>query len=210
MYPTVEVRWFYEGMVPPAVLQWFQQADQELVQQPPRMDYYLRITDREGLGIKLREGRIEIKQRHQQLGIVRFHERVAGAIEYWRKWSFELGEMHGGLAVRAAVDSSWIGVSKARGLRRYRLTGERKVVAMSTEAYADRGCDLELTNVRVGEKAWWSLSFEAFGSEPTLRENLLLVAKQVFAIGEPPALDARDSCGYPKWLMLITQDRENR
>ena len=199
MFPTMEVRWFGEGTVPAEVWEWFHQGEQEPEGQPTRIDYYLRLPNTDSLGIKLREGRVEIKQRHRQHGVVHFHKRVAGVVEHWRKWSFQLAR----LPSIVTPAPSWIGVSKERKLRRYRLTADQVVVAVSAHEHPDQGCGLELTNIRVAGKDWWSLGFEAFGDEAILQETLLRVAKQVLAVSEPPTLDAADSCGYPKWLEMI-------
>jgi hypothetical protein len=208
MFATMEVRWFYEGIVSPEVREWFQQSGQEPEEQPVRIDYYLCLPNADFLGIKLREGRVEIKQRHRQHGVIHFHKRIAGMVEHWRKWSFELAEVNDGLSNMVTPASSWIGVSKERKLRRYRMTANQVAVAVTAEEHRDQGCDLELTTISVGGKDWWSLGFEAFGSEAILQETLLLVAKQVLAVGEPPILDVRDSCSYPKWLAMITQGGE--
>jgi hypothetical protein len=203
MYPTVEVRWFYEGMVSPAVMAWFQQVEGKLEEQPCRVDYYLRLTDRGSLGIKLREGKVEIKQRYHQHGVVGFHERVSGLVEHWRKWSFELVEASGDLTSIAVPASSWIAVKKERKLRKYGLTGDKRIVAVSTGECHDQGCDLELTKVSLEGREWWSLGLEAFGHESALQENLLLVARQVFVADESPAFDAKNSYGYPQWLQGV-------
>ena len=121
MWPTVEVRWFYPGQVPASLPAWFRQAGGEAEEQPCRGDQYLRLENTEALGIKLREGRIEIKKRQRRLGLVRFHERVAGQVEAWRKWSFAL--MGAGALVPA---SSWIEVEKERTLLQFQVgSGER-------------------------------------------------------------------------------------
>lgn len=203
MFSTVEVRWFYEGAVPREVLEWFQGGERKPEEQACRVDYYLCLADSDALGIKLREGRIEIKQRHRQYGVLRFHERVTGLVEGWHKWSFKLAEADGGLADRDLPASSWVGVRKARELRRYRLTGDKEVMAVSVEDYPERGCNIELTKVSAGGEDWWSLGFEAFGDESILQESFLVVAKHVLAEGGPPVFGARDSYGYPKWLELI-------
>lgn len=199
MWPTVEVRWFYSGVVPPGVLEWFQRGAGKPQAQPRRVDHYLRLTDRDSLGIKLRAGRIEIKQRHHEYGVVRWHERVTGLLEHWRKWSFELVEAHSDPVSLIGPTSSWIGVTKERRLRQYRLTGHR-IAAVSAPEYLERGCNLELTSIGVGGKEWWSLSFEAFGDESTLQESLSRVAQHVLAAQEPPAFDAQDSYSYPRWV----------
>ncbi len=207
MFPSIEVRWFHEGTIPPEVLEWFQQSEHKPEEQPSRVDYYLRHTHQGSLGIKLREGRVEIKQRQRQYGVVRFHQRVAGMVENWRKWSFELSEAGRDLSSAAVPASSWIGVEKERTLRRYRLTGDNEIVAVSVGEGSGQTCSLELTSIHVEGAEWWSLGFEAFDDEVADEGSLLLVAKQVLTACQPPALRARDSHGYPKWLITIAQRR---
>jgi hypothetical protein len=198
MFPTVEVRWFNKGVVTPRVLNWFQQDKGKIEKQPARIDYYLRVADGGSLGIKLREGRIEIKQRYHQEGVVRFHERVAGQVEHWHKWSFELAERSKvGMAIPA---SSWVEVEKKRIIQRYRITNQGNTEVVSVRAYCDWGCDLELTSINVEGEQWWSLGFESFGDETAIRAGLILVVRKVLAAEEPPAFNAEDSYGYPKWL----------
>jgi hypothetical protein len=167
------------------------------------VDRYLRIVTGDAVGIKLRQGRIEVKQRQRQFGVIRFHQGVAGLVEHWRKWSFPLAETDGTLSNLIHPAASWIGVQKSRQLRSYRLTDDQQVVAVSTRAALVQGCDLELTQVGVGERAWWSLALEAFGEESTLYENLLAVAQQVLTHDARPPLAAENSFGYPRWLTGI-------
>jgi hypothetical protein len=202
----MEVRWFCEGTVSSEVWEWFQQGEQEPEEQATRIDYYLRLPNTDFLGIKLREGKIEIKQRHCQHGVIHFHKRIAGMVEHWRKWSFELAKVNDELPSIVTPASLWIGVSKRRKLRKYRLTANKVVVAASAQEHPDQGCGMELTNISVEGKDWWSLGFEAFGDEAILQETLLLVAKQVLAVSEPPILNATDSCSYPKWLEIVAQE----
>ena len=200
MFPTVEVRWFNKGVVNPRVLSWFQQSKGKIEEQPARVDYYLRVADGGSLGIKLREGRIEVKQRYHQHGVVRFHERVAGLVEHWLKWSFELAGGSNYPVGMAIPASSWVEVKKERTILRYRVTSQGNMEVVSARAYCDWGCDLELTSISVEGEQWWSLGFESFGDETAIREGLILVVEKVLAAEEPPAFNAEDSYGYPKWL----------
>ena len=61
---TTEVRWFRRGSIPQSVRQWFSTLGRQPEFQPPRLDYYLRLLDGDALGIKIREGKVEVKQRH--------------------------------------------------------------------------------------------------------------------------------------------------
>jgi hypothetical protein len=207
MFPSLEVRWFYEGTIPPEVLEWFQWGEPKPQEQPSRADYYLRQADQGSVGIKLREGRIEIKQRQRQYGVVRFHLRVTGRVETWRKWSFELSEA-GRQISRAAIPApSWIGVKKERTVRRYQLTRDRETEVIWGGEGSDQACSLELTSIHVEGADWWSLGFEACAEELGDEGGLMRVARRVLTAHRPPSLRARDSYGYPEWLVTITQRR---
>jgi hypothetical protein len=202
MWPTVEVRWFYPGQTPSPLLAWFHQVEGEAEAQPCRVDHYLRLKATEALGIKLREGRIEIKQRQRRLGLVRFHERVAGQVEAWRKWSFALTGAGAGLAGSLVPASAWIAVEKERTLLLFRVAGGGRIVSLPPASYEAYGCGLELTRIRAKGAAWWSLGLEAFGQEATLQESLVTVARHLLASEAGPHLDSAASCGYPRWLNL--------
>ena len=62
MFPTIEVKWFFRGAVPSGIWEWICLHGHDWEKQPPRIDNYLQITEGDSLGVKLREGRIEIKQ----------------------------------------------------------------------------------------------------------------------------------------------------
>jgi hypothetical protein len=209
MFPTVEVRWFQAGVPPPELVAWFQQGERHPEEQPHRVDYYLRLRQGDSLGIKFREGRIEIKQRQRSYGIIHFHERVSGLVESWHKWSFELTEASGDLTTLFAPASPWIGVQKARHVRKYGVTAVGRILAVPADEQPERGCSLELTDVAVGGMPWWTVGFEAFGDEGGLREVLLCVVEHVLAQGQAPVLDAKDSYGYPAWLRAMVPTEGN-
>ena len=208
MNSTLEVRWFFKGPVPPDVLSWFHGREGQPAEPLPRVDHYLRISGGDSLGIKLREGRIEVKQRQRQLGAVCLQERVTGRVEHWRKWSFALASETSNLAGMTVPASGWVGIHKERMLSRYRITGDRKLIAMSAVEYPDQGCDLEMTSVRVSGSEWWTLGFEAFGSEANLQEHLSLAAEKLIGATGPPPLPVQDSYGYPRWLQILAQREE--
>ena len=208
MIATLEVRWFFKGAVPADVLSWLYGSGGEPAEPLPRVDHYLRISEGDSLGIKLREGRIEVKQRQRQLGAVRLQERVIGMVEHWRKWSFALASEASDLAGMTVPASGWVGVRKERQLSRYRITADRKLIAMPALEYPDQGCDLELTSIRVSGSEWWTLGFEAFGGEANLQGHLSLAAEQLLGATGPPPLPFQDSYGYPKWLQILAQREE--
>jgi hypothetical protein len=205
MYPTLEVRWFYRGTIPEEVRAWFAASEPAPTHEPPRVDHYLYLQKSNAQGIKLREGRIEIKQRLHQYGSVRFYRGVTGVIEHWRKWSLPLVTTEDGLAEFLVPRSSWIGVRKERTLRGYRCDGEGQVRAIPITDTGS-GCHMELAKVQADDRMWWTLAFEAYGAEPSLRGSLASTISYIFeGDGAPCPLDAKDSFGYARWLALLEQ-----
>jgi hypothetical protein len=172
--------------------------------QPTRADHYMRLPDSEGLNVKMRGGRIEIKQRVGPVDRVCFHERVTGFVEEWHKWSFQLAAPGRARLRTASRASSWIAVWKNRQLRTYRVQDGGYVVARPTPDSPTQGCELELTEVQAAGQVWWTLALEAFGDESRLRDTLSLVAKQIFSADEPPSLEAANSHGYAAWLASMS------
>jgi hypothetical protein len=203
---TMEVRWFFQGTISREILAWFAKHGEQPAQPATRVDHYLRLSHIDSLGVKLREGNIEVKQRQRQLGTMRFHERVSGHAELWRKWSFALSAP--GLQDLLVPPSAWLPVYKARRLHRFQVGDDGALSSMSPEVCPEQGCDLEVTKIRLHDQAWWTIGFEAFGAEAALQENLSLVAERILGITPPPDLPVDDSYAYPRWLQIVDSSPE--
>lgn len=196
MFPTAEVRWFLEGPVPGDARAWFR-AVAGAPEVEARTDRYVRPTSPDGLGVKWREGKLEIKRRAEVVGEERFHVVVAGRVERWRKWSFPLAPP----AELAQPAGDWIAVAKRRQVR-YFAAEPDGVRWLALGEQSAQACGLELGEVRVGDVVWWSVCLEAFGpDEAALVERLRRVAAHVVAVAEPPALGAEHARSYPAWLV---------
>lgn len=212
MYLTMEVRWFFPGALPGQLLDWLDRFRRLPAAQPPRVDHYLRLPGQPTLGIKLREGHVEVKTRMGDSREVEMGPRVAGWLALWRKWRFPLASAAAGGASTTLANgavpierwlvppSAWIAVEKARRLQRYRLAPGGMVAAVPLGAPTGLGCEFELSRVRVAGQAWWSACFEAFGPEADLERALLATAAEVLGAGWPLSLDVGHSLGYPAWL----------
>ena len=196
MYPTTEVRWFFEGPVPVSVRFWFHAvAGQPGLEQ--RTDRYVRPASPDGLGVKWREGKIEVKRLTEVVGEETFHPRVAGRVEAWRKWSFPLAEA----AELARPAGDWVEVEKARRVRYFAAPPDGAVRPLDGGEQTPHACGLELGEMRVGEAVWWSVCLEAFGpDEAALADRLRRVAEHVVRAAEPPDLPAQAARSYPAWL----------
>lgn len=195
MLLTAEVRWFVRGRISDDLLAWFGKDFPLLETQPPRVDIYLPIPTDDGIGIKLREGRIEIKRRYGSLGPLTLAPGVAGIPELWRKWTFSpIAPGENGL-------EGWVAVQKTRLVRNYAVgaEGERPVPIPHTQS-PERGCSVELTEALANGQVWWTIGFEATGSEAELVPTLKSVIEQTLAGCDRLMLDLDRAYGYPHWL----------
>ncbi len=200
VHATTEIRWFRAGLVVPSVRKWFESCPGQIADQPPRTDYYLVLGGTRSLGIKMREGRLEIKSRQQELGRASLGERVSGMLEEWLKWSFELLDPRSDPSSITQPDSNWIGVHKTRRLRRYGRSDDESFSPVPVDTFPPQGCDVELSMVRIHDQVWWTLAFESFGPPADRQQFLMDLASQLFEKDPTLELAALDSFGYPRWL----------
>lgn len=206
MWPTTEMRWFYRMTnsmcIPGSLWRWFENLPGTLDDEPERVDHYLLLQEASDLGIKVREGRLEVKYRLARPTRLRLAPQAEGRIEQWAKWAFVAGSNESGPGLK--LDFPWQPVRKKRWLRCYRPDHQQSRT-LSPEREGQFGCDLELTQVRLEADCWWSLGLEAYGGSVESRHALLRhVAGQTLGSGRPPQLDLRASMGYPRWLELIS------
>lgn len=187
MLTSLEIRWFYAGKLPAAISDWFEQDELGGKLQLPeeREDVYLYSPGCEYLGIKLRQGRLEIKWRNAELDIVRLEERVEGKLEKWGKWMCEDPSQESFKPEDVLGKSSWVSVKKVRSQRLY------------------DSCAMEIAQLNVKGNDWWSLAFETFGTEASKLEQLKTIAIQAFESYNNSHLQAQDSYAYPSWLSLV-------
>ena len=114
MYKSKEIRWFFSENNEP-IEQWFSGRGMLFSKTKPRTDYYLPIPGKEDISVKLREGNIEIKQRHGQPVLHHLTKNAIGYLEDWVKWSFDV-EDNDELAknIIQAKKYSWFEVYKER------------------------------------------------------------------------------------------------
>lgn len=184
MLITIELRWFYPGTIPTQIEHWFNQESLggQIESPETREDWYLYLPTCDYLGIKLRQGKLEIKWRQAEFKVLRFGDFVEGKAEKWAKWTCEDPTSKCFIPAEVAGKESWLSVKKKRSQR----------------VYAD--CAVELTQLDINGKDWWSLAFEATGEDDKLMDNLQTVASQVFQSYPGSKLQGKDSFAYPSWL----------
>lgn len=178
MTPSLEVRWFSPGSIPSAVDRWFEALGSS-IEVESRTDRYLIPTESEDLGLKVREGRIEAKQRTRRGEAETWGEAEARP-EAWRKWTL-------GLATDALLAPGWIDVPKTRQQRWVQ--------------FEDAACALELATVELNGTPWWSVCLEASGGTSGARQRVFRkAASRWLDRPEGPVLPADTALGYPAWL----------
>ncbi len=200
MLSSTELRWFYPGELPEAISAWFSAEYLGKALEPPekREDIYLYIaSDCDYMGIKLRQGRLEIKWRKAELGILSVTKRVEGKLEHWDKWTCEDSQAENFQPQSVVKKSHWVTVSKVRQQRKYQVLAKNSVQAVSLDAIVDSGCNVELTQLNIGGNHWWSLALETFGEST---DNLHVVANKVFQYYNGSSLHPKNSFAYPSWL----------
>lgn len=203
MLISAELRWFYSGPLPGEVALWFQAEalGQNLDAAASREDVYLDLPDCPYLGIKLREERLEIKLRRQELG--GFKNQVwEGKAEKWCKWSCEQPTAEPLVSAAAIAQGPWIKVLKERMQRKYQVLPDHSLQTVAIEAEVDRGCTAEVAQVKIQGNPWWSLAFEAFGPDAELINSLQTTADWVLKGYVGPQLHLQASYAYPTWLAM--------
>jgi hypothetical protein len=155
------------------------------------------------MGIKLRQGRLEIKWRKAELGILRFGDTLEGKAEKWGKWLCE-DPTQESFQPQDIVGKSWVSVNKVRSQRRYKVLPGKSIKAVPVTKSIDQGCSVELTQLSVGETAWWSLALEAFSKDADPADVLQTVAHPVLSTYSGLKLPVQNSYAYPHWLSQMT------
>lgn len=211
MLASAEVRWFFSGDLPADVLRWFRRGDLWAAQ-PERTDAYLLLPGCDTVGVKLREGRFEVKARTAAPRAVHYPGGVSGHCDAWVKWSREAGSAENLRRFLGDDGERWLEVRKRRFLRGFAVPGdpashEPREVRIG-DVRPPRGCGVEITEVSVAEpepSRWWTLGLEAFDDDGDPGPCLEAVAQAFFDAAPPPLeLGLEASRSYAAWLLGLT------
>ena len=207
MWYTAEARWFIPETLPDAVLDWFR-AGQALNSGGVQVHEYLLFPDCDSVGVKLRDGRFEIKAMRGASQPLSQDLGINGRTEQWVKWSFA---SEGLQALDQALHQSgrWLKVRKERFLRRFSAErGRLMEVTARQGALPVVGCNIEVTRIDVdaNPRFWFSLGFEAFGPATVtarILDDALLLLFNEHGCGPGTTLSESESTGYPAWLAKL-------
>ena len=213
-FTSREVRWFFQGSLEKnaGLEHWFQEAEpfakRGAVPSPvlesrldDAPDEYLLLPDHADMGIKWREGLLQIKGRVASVGPTTFCGRHAGIVERWVKWSYgDLPEQYRALfEPRQRLRTA--SVSKTRAVRLIDLqNGVADAEEVDVKTWLDCGIAAEITDLEIDGNRYCTLGFEAFpDAEVTAGAFNDAVAAFLETFGEP-ALQVEQSMSYPPWL----------
>lgn len=200
---TLELRWFCHGTPPIEVEHWFS-ADcpgEPLGSAEEREDFYLYTPECDYLNIKLRHGTLEVKWRKAELGSVGIGKASStsqnsllweGKVERWLKWICQDPDQESIIPADVVGKGPWVGVKKKRSQRQY------------------QGVAFELTQLSVGNDAWWSMAFEMPDKGANQIDSFKSVVNRVSETYRGPNLLADKSYAYPSWLLKVFEPESDR
>ena len=207
-YLSAEIRWFLGGDVPRDVCDWYNRSPHKHTY-PERTDTYLLFPHAETVGAKFREDRFEIKSFVREMDPPVIKDNIVGKIELWEKWSLAGSSVSQLFKEIQDNKALWVDVIKTRTLRKYSTDGDdiQEMDASGRQGFPDDGCNVELTEITIENKSYWSIGFEAFSTKKDLTDNLLLTISLFFESYDIDLkLAEEDSISYPAFLRKIRSD----
>ena len=204
---TAEIRWFFNGAVPKGIEEWYGKGLPGTLaeQSKPREDIYFLWPERDEVGLKLREGRLELKIRSHSEGFSSGDERISGLQEVWEKERWDYSEDDDNQVVRSFLAEDLRGlrikVTKTRQQRKYEFNENGTLTPVPMRKRGDRVAIIELTELTVDGKHAWSLAFDIIGPADEIDSLRAQALETLLADYPGPALTSDNSFGYPGWLL---------
>jgi hypothetical protein len=212
-FASIETRWFFEGDSShhPDLRHWFEScapfpraADVRAPEWKDRdagaPDVYLLMPGCTDMGVKWREGTLQIKGRVADLGERRFGTAQAGRVQRWIKWTYpEVPAAYRALfEANEAPRLETAPVYKTRALRMIKL-GSAKPEEVAPGIVLERGVGFEMTDLELNGERYCSVAFEAFPDDAAAEVDFN--AAVTGFLGElAGSLGIGASMSYPDWL----------
>jgi hypothetical protein len=209
MYSTIELRWFYPHELPATVLNWFEGLGAPLKSADSRTDTYLQPVTVD-VGVKLRQGNLELKYRQQDLGSWQIGEAPIGKVELWSKWI--CADDVPDRLTPAQIDrrQGWVRVEKVRYQRFYQVEVDGHNFHLTPIASAQAGAAaIEVTKLKVRDRTEpnlstresWTLGCEYLGDNLAIEPQFIGLVTSLLKNCPLPRSAVSVSCGYPEWLL---------
>ncbi len=201
---SVEVRWFFDNQEEKKISdKWFTDIGGKLYDQEVRTDFYLPRTYKSSLGIKLRnynnDTNIEIKEKIHGIDLPELSG--IGNAEHWNKWSFSLDSADESVRMIVSGKLNWIKINKSRSTVKYEILPENKYRIIDKDV--DSACIVELAEIKIKEKSFCTIGFEAFRKDENDNEtlgNLNTIFNKIISSELLQILKPENSFGYPGFI----------
>jgi len=214
-FASCEVRWFLDGdsAQHADIRHWFTECapfPKERTVRPPewrgrlggKPDVYLLLPERSDMGLKWREGTLQIKGLVDELGPRTFANRHEGSVERWIKWTYEeLSPAYQRIFDSDVSESlATVSVYKTRALRMFRFDGAPEPTEAPPGKIFERGMGFELTDLEVNAQPYCSVAFEAFPDDASMPAEFVSIVERLLKGLETTALNTGQTGSYPSWL----------
>ncbi|MGZ5550837.1 MAG: hypothetical protein ACXW07_08790, partial [Nitrososphaeraceae archaeon] len=123
MLRSLELRWFFKGILPIDIYQWFTDIlpGNEKYEEKPRVDYYL-TTQSDDLGVKFSRQQLQVKIRKDNIDFSLNDNNIQGSLEYWIRYDWN--DLH--INENTKIDNlndrfSSMKIDKKRLIRKYKI-----------------------------------------------------------------------------------------
>lgn len=196
---TREIRWFFQEERP-GILALFEGLQPDQVTVETRRDDYLCLPEKEDLGIKIRQGRLEFKYRTQGPQPPE-NALIAGKEECWEKLGFELKQGAIPPVLETHSEAFWVQVTKHRWVTMVRATDGELHFSPPGRPYPE-SVQVEYTRLGVKGQEWHTSGFEWSSGQPLGLPESFLKRWVV-----PEGLSEANSMGYPAFLSRLAHGR---
>ena len=195
---TLEIRWFFREDCH-SLRSGFGRLPSEQLTRESRTDNYLRLPGRDDLGIKIRQGRLEIKYRICGPRAVEATPGIRGVQEGWEKLGFELTPDGIPRNLPGDFEAAWVKVAKQRLVTTVHLADGQWHFQPPQQSIPG-AVQVEYTRIRLEGMQWYTFGVEwPHGDPPDLA---LAVVKEW---GPPEGLKEGDSMGYPTFIRRLSE-----
>ena len=219
MLRSLELRWFFKGILPLPVYQWFTDIlpGNETFEEKPRLDYYL-TTQSDDLGIKFSRQQLQVKIRKDKVNFTLNNNNIQGSLEYWIRYDWN--DLHS--KENTKIDKlyerfSSIKIDKKRLIRKYKIL-DNQLVQIPLSNPTDVQCSIEITEINMKEQTWSTLGFDWFLNDEisesfiiddyiTNNESFKKSIKELFnQYTDYKITNTPNSFGYPYFLSKISKE----
>ncbi|RDC63834.1 hypothetical protein [Adhaeribacter pallidiroseus] len=214
MVYSAEIRWFFKNRTETESIEhWFNAHQQFFTDKWDRADIYLWQPGLSKIGVKIREGKVEVKILLAERGVVPLMNANSGLANDWVKYSFGLLESDAenlNLLQQFSEqplnsnEQLWVRVDKERLLIKMGINPDNSLKQVAANSWPEEGCGVELTRIRVHRQIFYTFGLEAFSKTQQEHRNLELTLQHTLPALAVNNLHHQQSNSYPGFLQDLS------